>query len=389
MHVHSGNRRVETIRVEVFLGGAPLLEQKIGVGLLEFGLQHPHWRFSIRGAEFRYTQAWLRDQAIDGVLVLIDASRVARTLNAVGVPWVHLMPGRSVQPCVNVDDLAIGRLGADFFLGKGFLRCAFCGVGTPWSDWRAKGFIERMRVAERPCQFTDIPFAPGQDWDLTAGSERRLRQWVAGLDRGTAVMAAHDALANRLVDACLQQGLRVPQDIAVLGVGNHDLLCRLSPVPISSVDAAVPQAALLAAALLEAMIEGGVPPVSPPVPPRGVVERRSTEILVYGDDLVARIVAHIRDHAGEGMKVEELLKAFPVSRRTLTRRFAQYVGHSPAAEIRQAQLHRARHLLEQSRLSLTKIATTCGYADLAHMNRAFRKTFGAPPGALRKSSTPA
>jgi LacI family transcriptional regulator len=370
--------------VDVFLGGAPLLEPKIAEGLIEFGLHHPQWRFSMRGPDFRYTRDWLQAQSISGVLVLIDDKGMARTLNAAGMPWVHLLPGRPVpQPCINVDDRSIGRLGAEFFLGKGFLRCAFCGVGTPWSDQRARGFRARLKEAGRDCEMIDIPFSQDRDWGLASGSFTRLRKWIAGLDRGIAVMAAHDALANRVVDLCVQEGLRVPQDCAVLGVGNHELLCRLSPVPISSIDAAVPRAAVCAGEMLAAMIGGHPPPAIPPIPPQGVVERRSTEILVYGDDLVGRVVAHIREHAGDKIAVEDLLKIFPVSRRTLTRRFAAFVGQSPAAEIRQARLRQARHLLANSRLSVTEIAAACGYADLPHMNRAFQKAYCDSPGALR------
>ena len=352
------------VRVEVFLGGAPLLEPKIAEGLLEFGLHHPQWRFSMRGPDFRYTRDWLRAQSVSGVLVLIDDKGMARTLNAAGIPWVHLLPGRSVrQPCINVDDRSIGRLGAEFFLGKGFLRCAFCGVGTPWSGQRARGFRARLKESGRDCEIIDIPFSQDRDWGLASGSLKRLRKWVASLERGTAVMAAHDALANRVVDLCVQEGLRVPQDCAVLGVGNHELLC--------------------AAEMLETMIGGGTPPSAPLIPPQGVVERRSTEILVYGDDLVGRVVAHIREHAGDKIAVGDLLKTFPVSRRTLTRRFAAFVGHSPAAEIRQARLRQARQLVAGSRLSVTEIAAACGYADLPHMNRAFQKAYGDSPGAIR------
>jgi len=380
-----GSRGLDrVVRVEVFLGGAPLLEPKIAEGLLEFGLHHPQWRFSMRGPDFRYTREWLKAQSISGVLVLIDDKGMARTLNAAGMPWVHLMPGRSVrQPSINVDDRAIGRLGADYFLGKGLLRCAFCGVGTPWSDQRAMGFRARLKEAGRDCELIDIPFSQDQNWGLASGSIKRLRKWIAGLDRGTAVMAAHDALANRVVDLCVQEGLRVPQDCAVLGVGNHELLCRLSPVPISSIDASVPKAAVRAAEMIEAMIAGRTPHAIPPIAPQGVVERRSTEILVYGDDLVASVIAHIREHAGDKIEVEDLLKIFPVSRRTLSRRFARFVGHSPAAEIRQARLRQARQLVASSRLSVTEIAAACGYADLPHMNRAFQKAYGDSPGALR------
>lgn len=371
-------------RIDVFLGGAPILEQQIGAGLLEFGRRYTQWRFSMRGADFRYSQRWLREQAIDGVLVLINARPVAGVLNRAAVPWVHLLPPQPVRhPHVRVDDQAIGTTGADFFLRKGFLRCAFCGVGTPWSKLRGEGFNRRLVEADRNCEMVDFPFMPGENWGFTATAEGELRRWVNGLESGIAVMAAHDVLANRLVDICQQEGIRIPQDIAVLGVGNHELFCQLSPVPISSIKTAVPSATVQATRMLEAMMSGRPSPVVPPVPPRGVAERRSTDILVYGDKLVAEVVNHIHEHAAHGLTVDDLLHRFPISRRTLSRRFARYVGHAPGVEIRQTRLRQAQRMIEQTSLSLTEIAMACGYADLAHMDRAFRAAMNISPGSLR------
>ena len=96
-----------------------------------------------------------------------------------------------------------------------------------------------------------------------------------------------------------------------------------------------------------------------------------------------RVVGYIRDHACEGLRVDDLLRVFPVSRRTLARRFEEYVGHSPANEIRRARLRQARRMVQQTDLRLREIATTCGFADLSHMDRAFRSALGVRPGACR------
>lgn len=376
------------INIEVFIGGAPLLETRLCEGLLEFGQSHPQWRFSMRSSSFKYTEKWLKDHRIAGVIALIDAKPVAHILDTEGIPWVHLLPGKTVsQPCVNVDDRAIGRMGAEFFIEKGFLRCAFCGVGTEWSAVRYAGFRERLAESDRKCEFTDIPFGLGLDWGFSASSEKLLERWISGLERGVAVMAAHDALANRIVDLCLRQGLRIPQDIIVLGVGNHDLLCKLSPIPISSIDAAVPNVAIRGAGMLENLINGkdSLTPVL--VPPSGIVERTSTDILSYGDELVAKVVSHIRDHACDRIAVGSLPKIFSVSRRTLLRRFSKYVGHSPAVEIRNSRMKHARRMLENTKMSLTEIAYACGYTDLSHMDRAFRAAIGASPGSLKGLSS--
>lgn len=377
-------KKHDTIQVDIFIGAAPLLETRLVEGLLSFGRGRPNWRFSLRGADFRYTKSWLKRRRLDGVLALIDSTSIEKSLNAAGIPWVSLLPARPLQrPSVRVDDHAIGRLGADFFLGKGFLKCAFCGVGTPWSEARRAGFVERLEEAGRDCRDFDVPFENSGQWGLPADSERRLRRWLGDLDRGVAVMIAHDALANHFVDLCAREGVRVPQDIAVLGVGDHQLLCELSPTPISSVDAAVPTVAAKGAAMLEVMLAGDARPESVAIAPRGIVERRSTDVVVYGDDAVSKAVALIQERACDGLTVEDVVNALPVSRRTLSRRFADYVGHSPAAEIRRVRLRRAREMITNTMLSLTEIAAACGYSDLSHLDRTFREVLNTTPRDIR------
>jgi LacI family transcriptional regulator len=374
----------EHVRVELFLGEAPLFERKVSAGLLEFGLSHPGWLFSVRGASFRYTTSWLRANGIDGVLVVVQDAAVGGVLDKAGVPWVHMFPGQPVEhSSIDTDDQAIGQMGAEYLLGKGFHQFGFCGLKAPWSMDREKAFVDRLSASGRTADRLRIPLANRQDWLFSSAVEKRLDGWVSTLSRRTAVMVAHDALANRLVDLCLQRGLRVPQDIAVLGTGNHDLFCRLSPVAVSSIETAVPQAAYRAAEILKTMLQGGTAPASTTIKPTGVVERASTDILVYENELVSRILTYIREHAGDSLQVEDLVREFPVSRRSLSRYFAQVVGHSPAAEIRGARLRLARELLETSNLSMTDVAMASGYADLPHMDKSFRDALGVSPSALR------
>jgi LacI family transcriptional regulator len=379
----SGDDRIR--HIDVFLGAAPLLEVRLVEGLLEFGRSHPTWRFSLRSAEFRYTPNWFRRHPLDGVLILIDGTHVARALKAAGRPFVKLVPATlEAAGCVGVDDLAIGRLGAEHLLGKGFLKCAFCGVGTSWSVTRQAGFMGRMAEAGLAARFIDIPFDPGHSWSLGPAAVRRLTRWLEACEPGTAVMAAHDALANRLVDICRQKRIRVPQDLAVLGVGDHALLCELSPVPISSIDAAVPQVARRGAEMLEGMLERAGEATSCLVAPAGVVERRSTAITVYGDNIVARVVDYIRREIRTLDGIDDVLRAFPISRRTLDRRFVKFVGRTVAEDIRLARLGLARERVETTSQPLSEIAHACGYADLSHMDGAFKKAFGRTPGALRR-----
>jgi len=371
--------------IEVFIGGAPLLEVKLAEGLLQLGRAHPQWRFSLRGADFRYSAAWLRQHRVAGALVIIDASHVERVLTQAGVPWVHLLPPRDVDhPAVGVDDDAIGRMGANKLLDLGFTRFAFCGVKTFWSDTRGRGFVDRIAEAGYECGRFELPFERLERWTLDPEAESKLAGWVAGLEHRTAIMAAHDVAAARLVDACREGAIRIPDEVSILGVGNHQLLCELSPVPISSIDCAVPEVATKGGKLLQALMENRPAESSILVPPRALVERRSTDVLVYDDALVCRMVEHIRDHVCDGLTANDLSAAFRMSRRTLARRFAESVGRTPAAEIRRARFQHAQRMLTRTDMPLTDIAMACGYADLSHMDRSFHHALGMSPGAVRR-----
>jgi len=375
------------IHVEVFIGGPLLLEVRLVEGLLEFGRAHPQWRFSLRGADFRYSAGWLKRYRISGALVMIETAPIRRALNASGVPWVHLLPGGkySHPVFVDVDDTAIGRLGAEKFLELGFKQFAFLGSHSPWSAARAAGFAGRLAEAGYTCDRLDAEFISPVNWTPEPRSAREVAHWARCLKKRTAIMAFNDFAAVHLLDVCAQIGLHVPNDVAVLGVGNHELICEMCPVPISSIDTNVSEVARRGARLLESLIKKRrVDMLGAFVQPRALVERRSTEVMAFEDAMVARLVNYVRDHVCDGLTVEQLAAAFQMSHRTLTRRCLRSLGRTPVAEIKMARLRHARRMLAGTRLTLTEIAMACGFADLSHMDKAFRTAFDSTPGAMRQ-----
>ncbi len=375
---------METLtNIEVFLGAAPMLDLRLCEGLLQFGRVRPQWRFSLRGADFRYSSRWLKQHRVAGALVLINPEPVGRALTAAGVPWVHLLPQHDVEhAAVGVDNAAIGRMGADKFLDLGFQRFAFCGVKTLWSDERGRGFAERLAEAGHGCTRFELPFENIERWTLKPAAENKPVGWVSGLEKRTAILAAHDVAAVRLVDACREAGVRVPDEVSIMGIGNHQLLCELSPVPISSIDCAVPEVAMKGGEFLESLMAGQPGERTIIVPPRAIVERRSTEVLAYEDPLARRVTEYIQDHVCDGLTLDDLASVFHTSRRTLARRFSASVGRTPGAEIRRARLRHARRMLTDTDMSMTEVAMA--YADLSHMDRSFRRALGMTPGAVRR-----
>jgi LacI family transcriptional regulator len=183
--------------------------------------------------------------------------------------------------------------------------------------------------------------------------------------------------------------LIVPDDIAVIGVDNDEVLCELSDLPISSVILNTERIGFQGAALLDKLMAGGRPLTQLiTVEPKGIATRRSTEVLAIEDRHIATALRVIREHACEGLNVSSLLKAVPLSRSSLERRFVQLLGRSPNGEILRVKLERTKQLLMDSDLSLMLVAEKAGFKSQEYMSRVFKKKFNVTPGQFRTQSHP-
>jgi LacI family transcriptional regulator len=116
-----------------------------------------------------------------------------------------------------------------------------------------------------------------------------------------------------------------------------------------------------------------------------VVVRRSTDVLAVADRETIDIVRYVRDHACQRLTPAELARQMAMSRSTLERRFAKYLGHSVECEIRRARLNRVKELLTTSDLSLGEIADLAGFSYVETMQRTFKNSTGQTPGQYRNS----
>jgi LacI family transcriptional regulator len=320
----------------------------------------------------------VRALAPDAIVAAVGDAGAARASLALGRPIVNVshFPGAGMTRVGNDDD-RIGVLGARHLLRCGFHCLAFLGQpGLHLVDRRREGFVRTVREAGR----TSIlyPSAAGN-------SRARLGAFLRGLPRPAAVMASDDLLALHVTELCGEIGRRVPDDLAVLGVNNDDVLCGLARPELSSVALAVERIGLEAAACVDAILSGReeVGRVIE-LPPAGVVVRRSTDVLAVTDEIVAAAVRFIRAHAGEPLSIDRVLGQVPVSRSSLQRRFRQALGHGPNLETRLAHVEVAKRLLMESRLPLKAIAQASGLVRPQQLSAVFRELVGMTPGEFRR-----
>jgi len=327
--------------------------------------------------------AWLKGWKGDGILARIETPKIAQAVVRAKVPCVDLSAARLLPtlPWVETNDAEIAGMAAGHLLERGFKHFAFCGDSRfNWSLWREHHFAKRVREAGYDCRVYSVKGGSG---DLAA-ERRTLVSWLRSLPKPVGIFAGYDIRGREVLDACRQTGLAVPDDVAVLGVDNDELLCELAVPPLSSVIPNTRRAGYEAAALLERWMSGEkVAPEPHLIPPVGVAARQSTDVLAIEDREVVRALQFIRAHACEGINVADVLAAVKMSRRVLEQRFRKLLGRSPHEEILHLKLTRVQQLLSETDLPLYVIAERTGFEHVEYLSVAFKRELGMTPRQFR------
>ena len=210
-----------------------------------------------------------------------------------------------------------------------------------------------------------------------------LSEWLKALSKPVGVFTYDDVMVARILLACTKAGLVVPEEVALLGYGNS-FQCELTSVELSSIDPAVEEQTRTALQLLHRLMAGGSVPKEPVlVPPRGIVERRSTDVLAVSDPAVARALRFIWDHFEQNISIEDIAKAAGIPRRTLERSFRQQLDRSVHAELIRKRVAELRRLLLTTEESLADLAPRAGYFTLANAHKSFSRAYGVAPHKYR------
>jgi LacI family transcriptional regulator len=335
--------------------------------------------------------AWLKTWRGDGILARIDDQRMAKVILETGLPAVDVRGALANLPIpfVGLDNRPIAQLGFDHLKQCGLQNFAFCGTPrgeNPNQDWRCDLFVEQVEKAGKQCAV----FLNGRRRRGTISWEQEQQQiarWLLSLRKPVGIMTCHDDRGHQTLDACRRAGLRVPDDVAVIGVDNDANLCNLCTPALSSIDVNPSHVGYEAAALLSRLMKGQARPSRPIYlgPPRGVVPRRSTDVLSIDDDDVAAAVRYIREHATDGILVSDVIACARHSPSTLERRFKGIIGRTIKAEITRVRLDRAKLLLQETELPIGLVATRAGFSEPKYFCEVFRKSEGETAGEYRKS----
>lgn len=333
----------------------------------------------------------------EGIIGQFESPEVLRQVRRLKVPVVDLMvlhPSRGI-PSLGVDNSAVSRMAADYFRELGFENIAYCGFrGVHYCEARSKAFVQYVERLGYPVHIfpnTEPPVS-GSVFDIEAAGHfdiERIGRWLRTLPKPVALMAGTDVRARQVLEACRAFDLKVPADVAVIGVGNDEVMCNLADPPLSSIALRPEEIGKQAAGLLDRMMRGEKPPDKViEIGPLCIVSRQSTNTLAIKDPLVHEAVRYIRERYAEGASIAKLVKHLGISRSTLQRRFVQALGRSPRAELIRVQLARVEQLLRDTDLPLVKIARRTGFNYVECMMKLFKRKTGKTPSEFRAERPP-
>ncbi|MCC5829151.1 MAG: XylR family transcriptional regulator [Phycisphaeraceae bacterium] len=333
------------------------------------------------------------DRPFDGQGMVVHANQARLpSYHEASYPVVNLgaIVAETGLPSVLPDNRGIGRLAAEHLLERGLERLGFCGfVGHGYSDQRLAGareFADARGVAMRVYPQEELGHPQKGSADYYDLERSNLMAWLEGLDKPIGVIGANDMRARHLLAACQWAGIAVPEQVAIIGVDGDEVLCETAVPALSSIGIDFERLGYEAAALLDRLMRGERAPQRPILlPPMGVIERQSTDILAIADPDLAHAVRLIREHASDDdLTIKRVLAEVPVSRRSLERRFREVLGRTPQAEITRIRVEQARRLLARSDLPMPQVAARSGFRSAARLAVVFHRETGQTPTAYRR-----
>ena len=292
----------------------------------------------------------------------------------IGYPEAHVPKNVSYVRC---NDVCIGEAGAKHLMRMGDYSTyvyVHGGERAYWQVLREKGFREHLRR-----QHVDGRFVK------THLDRPDIMDWLVGLQRPVAVMASCDAVAIEFLERVLAAGIRVPGQLALLGVDDDRILCDFANPPLSSVRPDHVRLGETAAALLDRRIRGAkVCQHDVKVASFRVVERESTRPIAPSGRLIREAQAFIRRNVKAKLSAARVAAHLKVSRRLLDLRMTEQIGETVAAAILRIRLEHVAERLRTTDFPVAAIAADCGFENTHHLANVFRRHFGVSMTAYRK-----
>lgn len=356
-------------------------------GITKYSREHGPWVFCRMPLFHRETRGmaeilnWAHEWEADGIIgQLYNDGSVEKIVRA-GIPVIAQDFEERFTEIPNITGAyrETGAMAADYFIKKGFQHFAFYGFkNIVWSRERAEGFDERVtRSGYRVTYFEHEKARSSELWYYKPSS---LSEWLLSLPKPIAIMACDDRLGQHITEACRHSGIRIPEEVAVLGVDNDEMLCELSDPPLSSIALDAEKGGYDAARLLDHLIRGDASELHDiVVEPTQVITRQSTDIYATHDEYIASSLNYIHQNIDKNLRVDEVVKQVPLSRRSLEIRFQRVIGCPIYHYIQNLRMEKFSKKLLETDQAVFEIAMDLGLNDMKNIARQFKQIKGCTP----------
>lgn len=390
-------------------------------GISAYAQERGDWKLRLLPNESDLTEALA---GFDGLILRLVDPMVRSQIVTANIPAVDVFgdsppdsngdsprnPGDSPRYSIPICDgnhEKTGKMAAEFFVGRGFRNFGWCGIdGLTFSDRRGAAFcaaiegtvpVDSQGTGPKVFRYVrpkrlkaDASVFYGERLDLIPDA-KELAVWLRGLPKPIAVFCCHDYRAYQLMLVATDLKLRIPQDIAILGVDNDTTLCSFAPVPLSSIDPDAFRVGYSAARLLDVqMLNPPAKRVHTPflTPPKGIVERESTEIVPEHDEWVSDALMFIEKNAVRGISAADVIARTGKSSTYVERIFRKDLGRSVLERILDVKMEVARELLRTTDLQIKAVAARAGFSSPQYFCRSFLAATGMTPKTYREGTVP-
>lgn len=284
---------------------------------------------------------------------------------------------------ISGDYRGVGIMAAQFFAKRRFKNFAFYGnKDFLWSKKRSEGFRIEVEKLEGNFFYFESEVFHGTEW---SGSHVDLDNWLLSLPKPVGLLACDDNFALQVSEMCKINDIDIPNELALIGVDNDELICNLSYPSISSIITNDEQGGYDTGKMLHyQIINKKSIPFSINIESIRIEHRKSTEKYNISNENILKTVNYIEKNITSILTVDKLMEIVPLSRRGLEIKFKECMGVSLYQFILDKKMDYVSDLLLNTDKDLLDIAIEVGFNDVRNVYRLFKKNKGYTPMEFRK-----
>jgi len=396
-NMQTRHKRTNDIKVAFVVPSISLNLRHILRGICRYTMVNTNWHLRIASGIPEHILPSLKKTGIDGMFAAIHSKEIMSDVSAMKLPCIGMdcLEVPKVMPYLTADSFQAGWLAAGHFLERGFKNFAYYSPSSYfWSIRRRDGFCQRVQKAGLAASVYD-PAAASKKYDKYDWQSGRtwmkglegLVKWLYSLPKPVGLMACDDTIGYDLIEAAGESGVHIPEEVAVVGAFNDDILCNAARPPLSSVAINLELAGYQAAQLLNSIITGTKKMAGQSIlaPATHVVTRQSSDIMAIEDTDVANAVNFIRKNFNSHIQVADIVRVVACSRRSLETKFRAVLDRSIMKEVMRVRIGHIAALLLETNMSIDQIAKASTFDSVSHLIRVFKKHKGVPPSIFRKA----